>query len=71
VALAASLWLGLLRFTNNNYNRTRMSTLLKRLEDISGIPAKSIVIAKSKLAATSKMMKRPCEDIVEESWAEC
>ncbi|PWA51832.1 Zinc finger, B-box [Artemisia annua] len=71
VALAASLWLGLLRFTNNNYKRTRMSTLLKRLEDISGVPAKSIVIAQSKLAATSKMMKRPCEDNVEESWAEC
>nr|GEU65723.1 hypothetical protein [Tanacetum cinerariifolium] len=70
VAVAASLWLGLLRFTNNK--RIRMSGLLKRLEEISGVPAKSIVIAQSKLVATSKTMKRTCEeDNVEESSDEC
>ncbi|GJQ96276.1 hypothetical protein Tco_0007415 [Tanacetum coccineum] len=63
VALAASLWLGLLRSSNNK--RIRMSALLKRLEEISGVPAKSIVIAQSRLANTSKMVN------VEESCDEC
>ncbi|GKE10931.1 B-box zinc finger protein 32 [Tanacetum coccineum] len=70
VALAASLWLGLLRSSNNK--RIRMSALLKRLEEISGVPAKSIVIAQSRLANTSKMVKHTCEeDNVEESCDEC
>ncbi|KAI3773248.1 hypothetical protein L1987_47773 [Smallanthus sonchifolius] len=51
VGLAASLWLGLLRFTKEGDSKKR---ILKRLKEISGVPAKWIVVQQSKLA---KMMK--------------
>lgn len=77
VGLAASLWLGLLRFTKDDEKkRVRMRGVLKRLEEISGVPARSIVVAESKLASMLKTMKQRSsrhqhQEVVEEGWAEC
>ncbi|KAK1436955.1 hypothetical protein QVD17_02739 [Tagetes erecta] len=66
VGLAASLWLG---FTKQKMKRIGMRRrLLKRLEEISGVPAKSIVLEQSKLAKT---MKYKHQHQYQESWAEC
>lgn len=66
VGLAASLWLG---FTKQKMKRigTRRR-LLKRLEEVSGVPAKSIVLEQSKLA---KIMTYKHQNQYQESWAEC
>ncbi|XP_076890394.1 B-box zinc finger protein 32-like [Bidens hawaiensis] len=64
VGLAASLWLA---FTKDNKKRKITRTLLKKLEEISGVPAKSIVVEQLKLVG---MLKRQRQH-KEESWAEC
>ncbi|KAJ0794424.1 putative transcription factor interactor and regulator Znf-B family [Helianthus annuus] len=70
VGLAASLWLGLTKDVHDMKKRIR---LLKRLEEISGVSAKSIVLEQSKLLA--KTMKHRHRHHLhqeeEESWAEC
>lgn len=77
VGLAASLWLGMMRCTKDDEKkRIRMRSLLSKLEEISGVPARSIVVAESKLASMLKMMKhrrgqQHDEESVEEGWAEC
>ncbi|KAL6996107.1 hypothetical protein U1Q18_006246 [Sarracenia purpurea var. burkii] len=68
VLLAASLWHSLrLRF--NGERRTSTLQVLKRLEDISGVPAKLILAAESKLAPllTERRLR---SDKPEEGWAE-
>ncbi|KAI3737815.1 hypothetical protein L2E82_27828 [Cichorium intybus] len=76
VGLAASLWLGLLRFTKDDEKKKiRMRGLLKRLEEITGVPARSIVVAESKLESMLRMMKhrrgQQQQEDVQEGWAEC
>ncbi|XP_022843621.1 B-box zinc finger protein 32-like [Olea europaea var. sylvestris] len=66
VCLAASMWLGL-RFSGA---RTRQS--LKRLEEISGVPAKLIAAAESKLERLLKARKRQHrQHQLLEGWGEC
>ncbi|XP_076901303.1 B-box zinc finger protein 32-like [Bidens hawaiensis] len=66
VGLAASLWLAL---TKDTSKRKIMRTLLKRLEEISGVPAKSIVVEQLKLVGMLKRQRQ--RQHKEESWAEC
>lgn len=67
VCLAASMWLGL-RF---NGALTRQS--LKRLEEISGVPAKLIAAAESKLERLLKARRRQHrrQHQLVEGWGEC
>ena len=77
VGLAASLWMGLLRFTKDDEKKKiKMRGLLRKLEEISGVPARSIVVAESKLASVLKTMKhrrgqQDQAEAAEEGWAEC
>ncbi|KAJ9559598.1 hypothetical protein OSB04_004758 [Centaurea solstitialis] len=77
--LAASLWLGVMTtmFTkkdddDDKKNKIRISLLVKRLQEISGVPANSIMLAQSKLLL--KMMKHQHQhhqqQHLEEGWDE-
>uniref|UniRef100_A0A5B7AGE1 Putative B-box zinc finger protein 32-like n=1 Tax=Davidia involucrata TaxID=16924 RepID=A0A5B7AGE1_DAVIN len=73
VFLAASLWFSL-RLCGDRSASTWQ--ILKRLEEISGVPAKLILGAESKLARVLKMRKpqpqpRSDQQDQEEGWAEC
>ncbi|KAK2965488.1 hypothetical protein RJ640_008282 [Escallonia rubra] len=64
VCLAASLWFG--------FKVVGMSTWsnLNGLGEVSGVPAKLILAAQSKLERTMKR-RRPLRHVQEEGWAEC
>ncbi|KAK6915206.1 hypothetical protein RJ641_020323 [Dillenia turbinata] len=64
VALTASLWVGL---KCGGYGRCEN---LKRVEEISGVPAKLVVAVESRLARVMMKMRKPRPDL-EEGWAEC
>ncbi|KAF8392818.1 hypothetical protein HHK36_021055 [Tetracentron sinense] len=66
VSLASSLWLSL-KLCEGQKASTCQN--LKKLEEISGVPAKLIVLAETKLCRILKMRK-PQHD-QEEGWAEC
>ncbi|CAK9146086.1 unnamed protein product [Ilex paraguariensis] len=67
VRLAASLWFCLKLCGDRSASTWQV---LKRLEEISGVPAKLILAAESKLARVLKVRK-PRRHEEEEGWAEC
>ncbi|KAL8043621.1 hypothetical protein ABFX02_09G128027 [Erythranthe guttata] len=67
ICLAASVWHGL-RFGSEKSVQTWQ--VLKRLEEISGAPAKIILAAASKLERAVKVQRRRRLEL-EEGWAEC
>lgn len=72
VCLAASMWLGL----RLSLEKSALSPkILKRLEEISGVPAKIILAAESKLERVSKSEQAvrggERRRQLEEGWAEC
>nr|GMC73032.1 B-box zinc finger protein 32 [Ipomoea batatas] len=68
VALAASLWFGLRRCPGKPGHTWRA---LRKLEQISGVPAKLIASAESKLQLVEKAGKQRREWLTEEGWDEC
>ncbi|KAL2462526.1 B-box zinc finger protein 32 [Forsythia ovata] len=69
VCLAASMWFGL-RFCGDRLALTWQT--LKRLEEMSSVPAKLILIAESKLKRLLKAKRQHRRDNqLEEGWAEC
>ncbi|XP_059641948.1 B-box zinc finger protein 32 [Cornus florida] len=72
VSLAASLWFSM-RLCGDISSSTWQ--ILKRLEEVSGVPAKLILGAESKLARALKTRKTRRRDqhvdVEEEGWAEC
>lgn len=69
VCLAASMWLGL-RFCGDRLAVTRQA--LKQLEEMSGVPAKLILVAESKLQRFLKARRHHRRDHqLKEGWAEC
>lgn len=71
VCLAASMWLGLQLQLSLEVEKSAMTwKVLKRLEQISGVPAKIILAAESKLGRAVKLEHRRQLELVE-GWAEC
>nr|GMC71515.1 B-box zinc finger protein 32 [Ipomoea batatas]GME16613.1 B-box zinc finger protein 32 [Ipomoea batatas]GME16621.1 B-box zinc finger protein 32 [Ipomoea batatas] len=68
VSLAASLWFGLRRCPGKPGHTWRA---LRKLEQISGVPAKLIASAESKLQLVEKAGKQRREWLTEEGWDEC
>ncbi|KAD4584930.1 hypothetical protein R6Q59_036272 [Mikania micrantha] len=68
VGLAGSLWLGLLKDDGYKNKVIRLRTLLKRLEVVSGVPARTFVLEQLRLAAKLKHDDHPPDQ--EEGWAE-
>ncbi|KAL9157293.1 hypothetical protein ABFS82_09G133600 [Erythranthe guttata] len=64
ICLAASVWHGL------RFGSVQTWQVLKRLEEISGAPAKIILAAASKLERAVKVQRRRRLEL-EEGWAEC
>ncbi|KAJ8560154.1 hypothetical protein K7X08_004212 [Anisodus acutangulus] len=67
VGMAACLWFGL-RSNSNELKSTQRS--LKRLEEISGVPAKLILATELKLRKIVKANKQRRREGMEESWGE-
>ncbi|CAB4272002.1 unnamed protein product [Prunus armeniaca] len=67
VCLAASFWFGL-RFCGDRSVSTRQN--LRRIEELSGVPAKLILAVEAKLGRELRI-RRARRDDLEEGWAEC
>lgn len=67
LSLAAAFWIGL-RMTRDMSVATWQN--LRRLEDVSGEPAKLIVGVEARVARGMRLRRRMREDL-EEGWAEC
>ncbi|KAL3528499.1 hypothetical protein ACH5RR_007821 [Cinchona calisaya] len=75
VCLAASLWFGF-RVSCRDRRSFSACHVIKRLEEISGVPAKLISAAESKLESLFKLSnsttkQRSSQAQLEEGWAEC
>ncbi|KAH7564880.1 hypothetical protein ACOSQ2_021557 [Xanthoceras sorbifolium] len=68
VCLAASFWLGL-RMCDHDTSSFQTCQNLRRLETISGVPAKLIVAIERRLARVIRLRK--AKNDLEEGWAEC
>ncbi|KAK4427483.1 B-box zinc finger protein 32 [Sesamum alatum] len=69
VCLAASMWLGL-RLSRENKSVVSWE-VLKRLEEISGVPAKIIRAAEARLERSLRQQQQRRRVELEEGWAEC
>ncbi|PON53183.1 B-box-type zinc finger [Parasponia andersonii] len=69
VSLAASFWYGLRACGEKSAARTFHG--LRRLQEVSGVPAKLIVAVEFKLAEELRVRKTRRHDDLEEGWAEC
>ncbi|XP_031281293.1 B-box zinc finger protein 32 [Pistacia vera] len=68
VSLAASFWVALRMYGGDRSMGSRQN--LRRLEEVSGVPAKLIVAVERKLARVMRVKRRARYDL-EEGWAEC
>ncbi|KAJ0007130.1 hypothetical protein Pint_30539 [Pistacia integerrima] len=68
VSLAASFWVALRMYGGDRSMGSRQN--LRRLEEVSGVPAKLIVAVERKLAPVMRVKRRARYDL-EEGWAEC
>ncbi|KAK6267872.1 hypothetical protein QUC31_012032 [Theobroma cacao] len=67
VSLAAAFWVGL-RMSGDRSLASWQN--LKRLEELSGVPAKLIVAVEPRVARVMRLRRRISQDL-EEGWAEC